>query len=108
MYCGRTHSIGRKARYGAIGNRPPDSHDLISRHAGSGEQRTKEWQVHIEALLSEAIRDEEDAIRKYNYMISEIHIVPTDLATRARMSEILEHIKTEEANHLGLLKRLRG
>lgn len=98
-----------KARYGAIGNRPPsDPHDLVSRHAGSDEQKMKAWQVHIDALLSEAIRDEEDAIRKYNYMISEVHIVPTDLAARARMSEILELIKTEEVNHLGLLKRLRG
>lgn len=103
----QAHSIASKARYGGIGNRPPDAHDLISRHAGSEEQRMKTWEVHIDALILEAIRDEEDAIRRYNYLISEIKIVPTDLATRAKFTEILEHIKTQEVNHVGLLKRLK-
>lgn len=102
------HGIVRKAKYSGIGEKPPGPHDLISRHAGNEEQRTKAWQIHIEALLSEAIQHEADAIKKYDHLLSELKIIPADLATRARLSETISHIREQEINRIGLLKRLRG
>ncbi len=104
------HSIGMKARYSGIGERPPEPHNLTYRHVGSrSEQQQKvAWELYMDMLISDNIRMEEDSIRKYNSLISEIKIFPTDLATRAKMVEILEHIKREDVNHVGLLKRLKG
>lgn len=96
--------IGMKARYQGISREPPEFHDVTKRRNGHEEQ----WHTRIETLILQAIKHEGDIAKEYDVLLEEIKIIPADLNTRARLSEIIEHIKRQKIAHIGLLRRLRG
>ncbi len=98
----------RQTRYQGMGNRPPDPHDIISMHSGSEEAQRKAQFAHLQALLKDAIRDEEDAIKKYTYLLLEVtkYIDSFGVGRGYAELEIVTHIRLQESAHKALLERL--
>ena len=104
----------RQTRYQGMGNRAPDPHDIISMHSGSEEAQRKAQFAHLQALLKDAIRDEEDAIKKYQYLIDEIlklespYLDALQAHNRSVVTNIVEVEFDERAKKIGILKHIQA
>lgn len=116
----REHGLMYHAHYGSfracgiVGRVPrADPHDLISRIAGNEEQRKNAKFAHIEVLLKEQLRREEDGIKEYNYLMEEVSKAFPQMpqawqpfAKSEQLKQVLKSILETEKHHAGLLRQL--
>jgi len=95
--------MASKARYGGIGSVPPQTQTEFQKRI---EKRAlEEHSARVAVLIADLIRDEAEAIRKYEYLLKVIDKSPAGY-TQGR--EILAHIREQEIAHSTLLMRLKG
>ncbi len=102
MYRSQAVITGQRARYGGIGNVPPQTQTEFQKQV---EKRALEdHEARVSVLIADLILDEADAIRKYDYLLALI-----DKSPRGYMQgrELIAHIREQEISHAALLKRLR-